>query len=257
MMWSFQKKQLRVKEEAAAVEKKGGFPATPWSVVLRAGGTDSPGAAHALERLCRMYWYPLYAFLRRQGATAHDAEDLTQSFFEHLFEKNALKTLGREKGKFRSFLLAACMNFLRDTRDKAGAKKRGGAHTLIPLDSAQAEELYAKEGSNGEDAGRLYDRRWAFTLLNAAVARLRGEYEGTGKEALFEKLSPYLTREIDGRFYAEEAAGLNLSEGAARVALHRMRRRFGALLRSEVAHTVSDEEEVEAELRALLAAIAE
>lgn len=237
--------------------RKGAFPTTPWSVVLNAGSTDSPGAAHALERLCRMYWYPLYAFLRRQGASQHDAEDLTQSFFAHLFEKDAFKSLGREKGKFRSFLLAACTNFLRDEKDRACALKRGGMHTIISLDVAKAEEAYEREPAQYPDPQRLFERRWAFTLLNAAIARLRSEYEASGKLKLFEKLEPYLTREMDARFYSQEAAGMNLSEGAARVALHRMRRRFGALLRSEVAYTVSNDEEIEEELRQLLAAIAD
>jgi DNA-directed RNA polymerase specialized sigma24 family protein len=247
----------RITEEPTRREKEAAFPATPWSVILQAGATDSPGAAHALERLCRMYWYPLYAFLRRQGMTPHDAEDLTQSFFAHLFEKNALKTLGQEKGKFRSFLLAACTNFLRDERDRATAQKRGGGHQIVPLDAAKAEELYETEPASELDALKLFERRWAFTLLNAAIARLRGEYETTGKKELFDKMEPYLTREIDDRFYAEEAPGLKLTEGAARVALHRMRRRFGTLLRSEVAYTVSDPGHVEAELRQLLAAIAQ
>jgi RNA polymerase sigma-70 factor (ECF subfamily) len=246
-----------IKSEAEAAGRKAAFPTTPWSVILNAGATDSPSAAHALERLCRMYWYPLYAFLRRQGTSQHDAEDLTQSFFAHLFEKDAFKSLGREKGKFRSFLLAACTNFLRDERDRAGAWKRGGMHTIISLDVARAEESYEKEPAHTTDPMKLFERRWAFTLLNAAIARLKSEYEAAGKLPLFEKLEPYLTREMDARFYSQEAAGLKLSEGAARVALHRMRRRFGALLRSEVAYTVSSDKEIEDELRQLLAAIAD
>jgi len=204
-----------------------------------------------------MYWYPLYAFLRRQGASQHDAEDLTQSFFAHLFEKDGFKNLGKEKGKFRSFLLAACTNFLRDERDKAGAKKRGGEHRIVSLDVARAEEFYGSEPAQDIDPRRLFERRWAFTVAEAAMARLKSEYTEGGKQLLFEKLQPYLTREIDAQFYAAEAASLNLTEGAARVALHRMRRRFGALLRSEVAYTVSNRDEVEEELRHLLAAIAE
>jgi DNA-directed RNA polymerase specialized sigma24 family protein len=237
--------------------KRGAFPATPWSVILRAGGTDCPGAAHALDRLCRMYWYPLYAFLRRQGASPHDAEDLTQGFFAHLFQKNGLKNLGQEKGKFRSFMLAACTNYLRDEKDKLGTQKRGGAHEIVSLDVAKGEEFYGNEPAHVLDPYKLFERRWAFTLAEAAVARLKGEYAAAGKQAVFEKMQPYLTRDIDAEFYAQEAPGLNLSEGAARVALHRLRRRFGALLRSEVAYTVSNCEEVEEELRQLLAAIAE
>jgi DNA-directed RNA polymerase specialized sigma24 family protein len=243
--------------EGGSIEAgKGAFPTTPWSVVLNAGRTDSPGVAHALDRLCRLYWYPLYAYLRRNGVAVHDAEDLTQGFFAHLFEKNALQSIGQEKGKFRSFLLAACTNFLRDQRDKAGALKRGGAHTFIPLDVLTAEELYAKEIACPADPQKLFERRWAYTLINAAIARLQGEYEASGNHALFEKLEPYLTREMEGNFYAREAPGLGLSEGAVRVALHRLRRRFGVLLRSEVAYTVSSEEEIEDELRQLLAAVA-
>jgi RNA polymerase sigma-70 factor (ECF subfamily) len=244
-----------MKHVTEATDKKGAFPATPWSVVLCAGRTDSPAAAHALERLCRMYWYPLYAFLRRQGSSPDDAEDLTQGFLAHLFEKNGFKNLGQEKGKFRSFLLAACTNFVRDERDKLGTRKRGGAHEIISLDVAKAEEYYGAEPSQQFDACQLFERRWAFTLADAAMARLKSEYAAAGKEALFEKLHPYLTRDIDDHFYAKEAPGLNLTEGAARVALHRMRRRFGALLRSEVAYTVSDQDDVEEELRHLLAAL--
>jgi len=237
--------------------RQGAFPATPWSVVLCAGRTDAPGAAHALERLCRMYWYPLYAFLRRQGSSPHDAEDLTQGFLAHLFQNDGLKNLGQEKGKFRSFLLAACTNYLRDERDKLTTKKRGGAQEFISLDLARGEQIYSHEPVQNWDAHKLFDRRWALTLADAALSRLKSEYATAGKEPIFAKMQPYLTREIDSRFYAQEAPGLNLSEGAARVALHRLRRRFGALLRSEVAYTVSNENEVEEELRQLLAAIAE
>jgi RNA polymerase sigma factor (sigma-70 family) len=233
------------------------FETTRWSVVLAAVETGSYPARAALEHLCRCYWYPIYAFLRRRGYDSHQAEDLTQSFFGFLLERRALASVDPQKGRFRSFLLAALTNFLNNEFDKARAAKRGGRHTIVSWDEIAPEERYLLEPAEPFAPDRLFERRWAFTLVERALARLREEQDQAGRSVVFRQLEPWLTSEVEAGQYSILAARLGLNAGATKVALHRLRRRFGELLRREVAHTVSQPDEIEPELRHLLAAIAD
>ena len=224
--------------------------------MLEAGRTDHSRAARALEELCVRYWYPVYAYVRRRGSDHHEAKDLTQAFFMNLLESETLKKIDRQKGKFRSFLLTAATNFLTNEWDKRQSLKRGGQHRIISIDDAEAEDLYRQEPVTALAPENLYDRRWAFTLLNAVLARLKQEYTAANKVELFAKLEPGLVEEVNPGFYADWAVALNMSEGAVRVAVHRLRRRFGELLRGEIACTVATPAEVDEEIRHLFAAIA-
>jgi RNA polymerase sigma-70 factor (ECF subfamily) len=224
--------------------------------VLAARTSGSSLAREALEQLCRAYWYPLYAFVRRRGVGPHEAEDLTQAFFAHLLETEALKTVAREKGRFRSFLLSALTNFLNNEWDKQRTLKRGGQCQLISWDDVQAEELYRREPVDRVTPERLFERRWAVTMVDQVLSRLKQEYRTKGKLDLFEMLQPHLTQEATPGFYAAAAARLTMTDGAVKVALHRLRRRFGELLRSQIAHTVASPEQVDEEIRYLFAVIA-
>jgi RNA polymerase sigma-70 factor (ECF subfamily) len=241
--------------ERHANGKPAAFDTTHWSVVLQAGGENSTLTHAALEKLCQTYWYPLYAFIRRRGLGPHDAEDLTQAYFAHLLERDALKTVAREKGKFRSFLLASLTNFLNNERDKQKTLKRGGRVHIISWDEAKAEDQYQHEPADHVTPENLFERRWAFTVFEQSLERLKQEHQGQSKQPLFNKLHPYLTREAEPGFLSNVSAELKLTEGAVKVALHRLRRRFGELLRSQVAYTVADPELVEEEIRHLLTAI--
>lgn len=231
------------------------FSTTHWSVVIGAGQNDLAVAAVALERLCRTYWYPVYAFIRRRGSSQHDAEDSTQGFFAHLLEKETLKKVDRQKGKFRSFMLAALTNFLNNERDKQQTLKRGGKIQIISLDETRAEELYSREPVESLTPEKLFERRWAFTLVERVFARLKQEYAAAEKAKLFATLERGLTCEVTQNVCAEWADALGMSEGAVKVALHRLRRRYGELLRGEVAQTVGTPEELDEEIRQLCAAI--
>jgi RNA polymerase sigma-70 factor (ECF subfamily) len=236
--------------------KPGLFAATHWSMVLAAGRNDLAGAAAALERLCRTYWYPIYAFIRRRGSDQHDAEDLTQAFFAFLLEKETLRKVDRGKGKFRTFLLAALTNFLANEWDKGQTLKRGGRREIVSLDETVAEGRYRREPVESLTPEKLFERRWASTVIEQVLARLKQEYAAGGKADVFAKLEPALTRELLSGACAAWAKELGMSEGAVKVALHRLRRRFGEVLRSEIAHTVSSPEEIDDEIRHLFAAIA-
>jgi RNA polymerase sigma-70 factor (ECF subfamily) len=233
------------------------FPTTQWTEVLAAGRTDSPQGARALERLCQTYWYPVYAFIRRHGQDPHTAQDLTQDFFAGLFERDGLSGLSRERGRFRSFLLASVTNVLRNDWDKRNAQKRGGGRRIVSFDETRPEERYRSEPVDGVTAERLFDRRWALMIVERVLNRIETEHASEDKRALFQEVRPFLVAEADGAARAGAAAKLLMSEGAFKVALHRFRRRFGELLRSEVAHTVGAEEEVEAEIRHLLDILSE
>src|SRR5688572_23952720 len=201
------------------------FVTTHWSVVLAAGRGDSTRARAAVENLCRNYWYPLYAFVRRLGHGAHDAEDLVQSFFAVCLEKNYLGAAEQAKGRFRSFLLIALKRFLANEWDKARTLKRGGRQASISLDSLTAEQRYALEPADQLSADKLFERRWALTLLDQVVVRLRDEQAAAGKLDQFEQLKECITAAGRGTPYAESAAKLGLSEGAVKVAVHRLRQR--------------------------------
>ena len=237
--------------------KHGAFSTTYWSVVLTAGNDSLAGAANALEQLCRKYWYPIYAFVRRRGSDSHEAEDLTQAFFAHLLEKETLKQVDREKGKFRSFLLASLTNFLNNEWHKKRTLKRGGQNQIISLDETVAEDRYFHEPVESVTPEKLFERRWALTLLEQVLARLKQEYTTEGKAELFAKLEPCLTEKATTGLHFEWASALRMNEGAVRVALHRMRRRYGELLRHEIAHTVANSAEVEDEIHHLFAVISE
>ena len=235
----------------------GHFVTTRWSQVVAAGRpTDSTHARAALEQLCQTYWYPIYAYVRRHGHAPHDAQDLTQAFFARLLERNALGAADRERGRFRSFLLATLKNFLRDEWDKLRAQKRGGGQAVISLDAGDAESRYALEPADTLTADRIFERRWAMLLLDRALERLRAEHEATGKRAQFEALKASLAGARESQPYSELAAKLGLSEGAVKVAVHRLRQRYREVIRTEIAETVASEAEVEAELKHLMAALA-
>jgi RNA polymerase sigma factor (sigma-70 family) len=233
----------------------GHFRTTHWSVVLRAGQSDSPAAQAALAQLCGGYWYPLYAFVRRQGYSPADAQDLTQGFFARLLEKRVLDEVDQTKGRFRSLLLASLKNFLANERDKALALKRGGGQAFIPIDTSQAESRFGLDPGHDLSADRIFERQWALTLLDKVLARLRAEHEEAGKTRLFAELKATLTGEDETPSYAEVARRLGMSETGVKVAVHRMRRRYRELLRAEIAQTVDGPGEVEAELRHLLAVL--
>lgn len=226
------------------------FPPTLWSIVLKAGGQRSAEAEQALAQLCGTYWYPIYAYLRRRGKTTHDAQDLTQGFFYHLLNKDALARVRPDKGKFRSFLLTSLQHYLIDEWQRSQASKRGGGMNIVSLDAEMAEHRYASEPADPVDADLLFEHRWAITLLEEALRRLEDEQKG--QRGRFEKLQMFLTGEPQGVSYAEIAAGLGMSEGAVKVAVLRLRQRYRALLRDEIAKTVADESQVDEEMRHLL-----
>jgi RNA polymerase sigma-70 factor (ECF subfamily) len=230
------------------------FATTHWSVV-RAASRSSPKSREALAALCEAYWYPLYAFVRRQGYSAPDAQDLTQEFFARLLEKNDLGVADRAKGRFRSFLLAAVKHFLSNQRDRARAKKRGGGRQVLSLDWDAGESRLGREPAHEITPERLFERRWALTILENVLARLRAEFEADGKYVLFARLKGVLTGETAGGRYAEIATELGMTAGAVKVAVHRLRRRYREILRDEIAHTVSDPAEIDAEIRELFAVL--
>jgi len=222
---------------------------------MAAGKSDSAQAADALEQLCRMYWYPVYAFVRRQGHESHDAEDLTQEFFARLLAKEYFGRADPMLGRFRSFLLACVKNFLSEQRRQARRLKRGGRQTIISWDSQTAEERYRSEPADPVTPEKVYDRRWVLTLLETVLARLAEQQSAAGKERVFTQLKDYLWGETRQTGYAEMAARLSMTEGAVKVTVHRLRRRLRELLRQEVAHTVATGEEIDEEMRHLIGVI--
>jgi RNA polymerase sigma-70 factor (ECF subfamily) len=232
------------------------FAPTRWTVVLEAGRGDSPRAQDALAQLCQTYWYPLYAYVRRRGYGPHDAEDLTQAFFARLLERNLVAEADRERGRFRTFLLVRLQHFLDDEWDRAEAEKRGGGQRTLSLDGMSAETRYRHEPVDERSPEKLFEYRWAVTVLERVFERLRVEYEAQGKQALFGELKHCLIQARAAGPYADLSGRLGMSEGALRVALHRMRERYRALLREEIAETVCGPDEVEEELRALVRVLA-
>jgi len=231
------------------------FASTHWSVVLAAGGHDDSRSREALAKLCATYWYPLYAFVRRQGFGPEDAEDLTQGFFAHLLEHEALATVDRAKGKFRSFLLASLRHFLADERDHAQAQKRGGGRSSVPLDVASAEKRYALEPADPASPDKVFERNWALALMEQVLDRLRAEQVVVDKRAQFDLLRDCLMGDPDAPRYADLAVQLGVSEDAVKMAVSRLRRRYRQLLRQEIAHTVSTPAEIEEEIGHLFAAL--
>jgi RNA polymerase sigma factor (sigma-70 family) len=241
--------------ELSASLVPGLFPHTRWSEVLSARQQRSPESAAALEALCRAYWYPLYAFVRASGRSPHDAQDLTQEFFARLLSKDWLRLADPGKGRFRTFLRVALKRFLADDWDRARAQKRGGGQPPVPFDTTLAEKCFLGERADADSPDRLYERRWALALLDQAMSRLEQEYDRAGKASELTHLKPHLTAERGAIPYAEIAAALQKSEGAARVAVHRLRKRFREMFREVIADTVSNAEEVDVEVRHVLAAL--
>ncbi len=232
------------------------FVTTRWSMVLAAGLSSSAESERALAQLCRAYWYPLYAFVRRQGHSAHDSEDLTQGFFAHLLEKKALGGVEREKGKFRSFLLASLKNFLANDWDRKHAAKRGGKHSIVSWDDESPEARYLREPSHEATPEKLFVQNWALTVIDTVSQQLCDEYAASGKAELFAALQDQLIGAEDANSYAQLALQLGMKEGTVRMAVLRMRRHFKSLLRAEIAQTVADPADLEGELRHLVAALA-
>jgi RNA polymerase sigma factor (sigma-70 family) len=232
-----------------------GFQTTHWSVVLAAGEPGHPSAQKALAELCRNYWYPLYAFVRRKGRPPEEAQDLTQDFFAVVLDKNYLGDADRERGRFRTFLLAAAENFLRNDWAKRQTLKRGGGISFVPFEAEAAETRYLREPVDDETPEKLFDRRWALGLLEAVMEKLRAEFSRADKKYQFEVLQVFLSGEKHPASYAEVGATLGLSEGAVRVAVHRLRARYGELLRQEIAATLANPKDVDDELRHLFAVL--
>ena len=233
------------------------FRPTRWSVILLSAQTEAPGSQAALATLCRLYWYPLYAFVRRRGYYPEDAQDLTQGFFLHLLDHKALAQVDPLKGKFRSFLLASIQNYLSKQLDRARCLKRGGKTEFVPLDTKNAEHRYQLEAADHLTAEKIFDARWALTLLDEAMSLLSAEYAGQGKTTTLEALKPFL-RPIDTEempSYEQVAGQLGVGVGAVKMLIHRLRKRYTTLLRAEVARTVSDPGEIDEELRALCDAL--
>jgi RNA polymerase sigma-70 factor (ECF subfamily) len=230
------------------------FTTTHWTVVRQAAG-DSPQAAAALETLARAYWYPLYAYVRRNGNSPHDAEDLTQAFFARLLERGYIQLADRNQGRFRTFLLSSLKNFLINEWKRENREKRGGSHEIFSLDEETAEARFASEAFVEQPPDSLYDRSWAATLLDRALASLHSEFEQSGKLELFERLKVFVWGEKCALSYSEMGVQLNMTENNVKQSVRRLRLRYGELLRAEVAQTVSTPEEVNEELRYLLCVI--
>jgi RNA polymerase sigma factor (sigma-70 family) len=231
------------------------FVTTHWSVVVTAAGKNTADARHALEKLCQTYWYPLYAYVRRRGFSPPDAEDLTQGFFARFLAHQWVADADREKGRFRTFLLSALNHFLANEWDRARAQKRGGGVPTVPLEPGAAETRYSREPADNTTPEQHFEQRWALTLLETVTSRLQAEYEQAGKRDLFAALNPCLVGDRTTQPYQELAKTLDLSEGAIKSAVHRLRQRYRQVLREEIANTVAGPGEVEEELRHLIAVL--
>jgi RNA polymerase sigma-70 factor (ECF subfamily) len=230
------------------------FTTTHWTVVRQAIG-DSPQAAAALETLARAYWYPLYAYVRRSGNSPHDAQDLTQAFFARLLERGYIQLADRNQGRFRTFLLSSLKNFLINEWKRENRERRGGGQEIFSLDDETAETRFAAEPFVEQPPDSLYDRGWAATLLDRALASLRSEFEQSGKLDLFERLKVFVWGDKCALSYSEMAVQLNTTDGAVKTSVCRLRQRYGELLRAEVAQTVSTPDEVNDELRYLISVV--
>jgi RNA polymerase sigma-70 factor (ECF subfamily) len=232
------------------------FPPTRWSLVIAARRRPSPESAAALEAVCRAYWYPLYAYVRRCGQPPHDAQDITQEFFRLLLEKRWLESADREKGRLRTFLVTALKRFMAKEWRRHSAQKRGGGTVHVPIDTAFAESRFAADPGAHTDADEAFDRQWALALLELAVARLSDEFSAAGKADEFAVLKSFLAVSHADIDYPSAAVRLGVSEGAARVAVHRLRRRFRDLYRDEISQTLPDNADIDAEMRHLATALA-
>ncbi|MBN1674597.1 MAG: sigma-70 family RNA polymerase sigma factor [Kiritimatiellae bacterium] len=241
--------------DGPATKRDASFPRTRWSVILAAGATDSAQARDALDALCAAYWRPLYGFVRLNGYTRHDAEDLTQAFLADFIRRDSVRAADRAKGRFRSYLLGALKHFLGDRRARAGARKRGGGVPHVSWDTAAAEAELAAEPATGEAPDRAFDRQWARALLDRVLGRLDCEYREAGKGPLLEQLRGCLVTGGPAADYAAAAEALGMSHGAVKVAVHRLRKRYRAILREEVALTVDEPADVDSEIAYLFSAM--
>ena len=232
------------------------FATTHWTVVLAAGQRHTPQSDGALEELCRTYWFPLYAYVRRRGHTKEDAEDFVQEFFARFLEKNYLAGLSAERGRFRAFLLAALKHFLANEWDKSQAQKRGGGAAHLSLDWQTADTKFQVAATNEPSPDKAFDREWALALLAKVIERLQQECAADGKAKLFEQLKIFLTAGKGALSHADAAQKLGMDEPAVRVAVHRLRKRYRQLLRDEISQTLADESQVDEEMRALFGAFA-
>jgi RNA polymerase sigma factor (sigma-70 family) len=230
------------------------FATTRWTMVLAAGRDTPAPARQALEQLCQTYWYPLYAYVRRKGHAPHDAEDLTQAFLARVLEKNTVAAAQRDRGKFRSFLLGSLNHFLSDEWDKARAQKRG-SQRVVSLDALSAESRYTAQPQDQTTPEKLFQRQWALRLLDQVLQQLQADYAAEGKAELFAQLQFSLTGQRSTIPYADLAAQMKMTEGSVKVAVHRLRQRYRAVLRQEIAQTVASPDDVEEELRDLFAAL--
>jgi len=230
------------------------FASTRWSLIVAANARDEPEARHALAELCQLYWFPLYGYVRRRGHSHEMAQDLTQEFFTRLLEKGGLGYPDRAKGRFRSYLLTACQNFLANQHERDLAQKRGGGQAILSLDFQIAEGRYGREPEDERSPEQEFERSWALALLDRALAGLRAEYAESNKETLFDRLKETLTGE--SKSYANIALELGLTEGAVKVAAHRLRQRYRERLRAVISETVESPDEIDDEIRAMFAALA-
>ena len=231
------------------------FRSTHWSVVLAAGNSQSKETTAALEKLCRTYWYPLYAFVRRQGWNEHDSQDLTQAFFAYLLEKKGFARASPEKGKFRSFLLASLTNFLNNERDKRQRLKRGGGIEIVPLDVEQGEARYRAEPAAEDTPVRIFERQWAQTVIEQAAARLQREFADAQQTDRFTVLKDFLMGDSQTLSYSDAATQLGMSVSAVTSAIHRLRERFREVFRDEIANTLENPANTDEEIRYLLTAL--
>jgi DNA-directed RNA polymerase specialized sigma24 family protein len=248
---------MAMADSAQQPEKARVFLTTHWSVVLAAGEADSESARKALEHLCHAYWYPIYVYVRRKGYGPEDAEDLTQEFFAQLIAKHQLRLADREKGKFRTFLLSMLDYFLAREWNRAHRQKRGGQFKFLSLDQLTPEERYALEPADNDTPEKKFHRQWALTVLKETMHALEKECEADGKAALFGEVKNLLSGERPGGAYAGVSERLGMAEGAARVAVHRLRQRYGELLRQEIGKTVNQTSGVEEELAYLMGVLSQ
>ena len=234
---------------------RGGFATTRWTLIRAAGERAKPEAQEALERLCGLYWFPIYAHFRRKGNSADQSADLTQAFFAHLLESDALHAAEPERGRFRSFLLTAADHFLSNEYHKQTAQKRGGGRTIVSIDVAGAEGRLLKAPFDGHTPERAFERSWAMALLERVFEQLRREYEQTDKAMLFGQLYVFLPKGEGSQSYRDAGRELRMTEAAVKVAVHRMRKRFGELLREEILQTVESPEDIDEEITRLFEAV--
>jgi RNA polymerase sigma factor (sigma-70 family) len=244
-------------EQHSPAGDAGQFHTTRWSEVLLSAQSQTPGSQAALAELCRIYWYPIYSFVRRRGSSPEDAQDLTQGFFLHLLDHKALHQVNPIKGKFRSFLVASLQNYLSDQTDKARCLKRGGNIEFVPLDMKSAEDRYWLAPLDFLTADKVFDARWAMTLLDEAMRRLRKEFATQGKASTFETLKPFIDP-INSKAalsYEQIADALQVDLGSVKKLIFRLRKRYASVIREEVARTVSDPAEVDEEIHSLCEAL--